>query len=87
MNKIVVRLFLCLSLATITDVVGAQIREYSAESAITDLAEGNADLILYSGISPTVYQSDEVFKEDYGIGYNEFGWCLLVARKHISGTI
>lgn len=90
MNKIVVRLFLCLSLATITDVAGAQIREYSAESAITDLAEGNADLILYSGISPTVYQSDEVFKEHYGIGYNEFGCiaeCSDEEMKEYNSTI
>ena len=55
MNRIVIRLLLCLSFATITNVVGAQLREYSVETAKKDLAEGNADLILYSGISPSVY--------------------------------
>ena len=90
MNKIVVRLLLCLSLATITNVVGAQIREYSAESAKKDLAEGNADLILYSGISPSVYQGEEVFKEHYGIGYNEFGCiaeCSDEEMKEYNSTI
>jgi len=41
--------------AHITNVVGAQLWEYSVETAKKDLAEGNADLILYSGISPSVY--------------------------------
>ena len=73
MNRIVIRLLLCLSFATITNVVGAQLREYSVETAKKDLAEGNADLILFSGIVPVVYQGQEVFKKHYGIGYNEFG--------------
>ena len=90
MNRIVIRLLLCLSFATITNVVGAQLREYSVETAKKDLAEGNADLILYSGISPIVYQGEEVFKEHYGIGYNDFGCiaeCSDEEMKEYNSTI
>lgn len=74
MNKIVIRLLLCLSLTTITTVVGAQIlRQYTVESALADLGKGTADLILVGGIAPIVYTGQERFKEKYGIGYNDFG--------------
>lgn len=74
MNKIVIRSLLCLSLTTITTVVGAQIlRQYTVESALADLGKGTADLILVGGIAPIVYTGQERFKEKYGIGYNDFG--------------
>lgn len=68
------RIALCLSLALIWSSVEAQIlRDYSFESALKDLAEGKADLLLLGGISPTVYVGQESFKKHYGIGYYDFG--------------
>ena len=45
----------------------------SVEAAKRALEDGNAELLLVGGISPTIVIGQEKFKRKYGVDYYEFG--------------
>lgn len=45
----------------------------SVEAAKRALEDGNAELLLIGGISPTIVIGQEKFKKKYGIDYYDFG--------------
>jgi hypothetical protein len=41
--------------------------------AIQDLNDGNPRLLIFGGISPSVYSNQNIFEEKYGIKYESYG--------------
>jgi len=64
---------------------------YKRQTALNDIKQGKANLLVQGGFAPIIYTTDKDFKAKYKIGYNVFGCiapdmdeCLTIYNQTIA---
>lgn len=55
------------------DLIIKNVCKASRDSALKDIEEGKAKLLLQSGIAPVVYTTDSAFQKKYNLSYYDYG--------------
>jgi hypothetical protein len=64
---------------------------YNRQTALNDIKQGKANLLVQGGFAPVIYTTDKDFKAKYKIGYDVFGCiapdmdeCLIIYNQTIA---